>query len=733
MSRPIGVVAIADSNLKFKTKPFKQQLEALRRSKDAKVFALLMEQGTGKSKVIIDTAAHLWRGHKIDMLFVIAPKGVAPGWIRQQIPTHMPDDIPYIAGLWKAGMSQTRARELSTVLKATDRLRIIIMNIEAFGATEDAIDFAITGLDAAMSALLVVDECFPAGTKVRTPSGERPIESIKVGELISTSVGPKPVTNVFLHKSKTLAELKLSNGQTILCTPTHLLWSDIGWVEARASTGQTLLHHQEVRLEANCAGSGWREPQKLSSQRPRQEKTRFPGTVRVDGVTHKEFRSEVDVWDLEVEGVHHFFAEGFLVHNSHRIKTPGAHSTKRITNLRNRSAYRRILTGTIGDKPFDVFSQFGFLDPAILQPDVEGNYSFTTFKAEYAELQPDTSGLMRHIALRIPKKWSGKYIDDMTGQPEDGAFNFDGTKRQKHMVPAYLPTIVALNPDGTPKYKNLERLQQLIAPYSYRVLKVDCLDLPGKLYGRWYTEMSPLQWKLYKQIRDQLRLEYESGQIVTFNKLTAILRLQQVVCGYVLNEEQQLVCIFDSWRENPRILSMLDYIEHRPEKEGTIIWCRFIEDIRQVTAALRDRYGAKCAVQFYGEVNEVDRETAVARFQGERQIMDKSGNLIRNEPIPPEQRARFMVAQQRAGGVGQTWTAANLSFHYSNSFSLIDRLQAEDRPHRIGQEHPVQYTDIEAEDTVDSTIIDSLIAKKDVADVINNDPTLSWLRVDAAA
>ena len=91
-------------------------------------------------------------------------------------------------------------------------------------------------------------------------------------------------------------------------------------------------------------------------------------------------------------------------------------------------------------------------------------------------------------------------------------------------------------------------------------------------------------------------------------------------------------------------------------------------------------------------------------------------------------RARFMVAQQQSGGVGQTWTAANLSLYYSNTFSLIDRLQSEDRPHRIGQEHPVQYVDLEAEDTVDSVIINSLIAKKDVADAINDDPKVLWLR-----
>jgi len=527
------------------------------------VFALLMEQGTGKSKVVIDTVAHLWREHRIDSLLIIAPKGVAPGWVRQQLPTHMPEDVPYAAAIWRASMSKTRQGEVKVVLNAKGALRILVMNVEAFGATAKAIDFAISMLDDAASAMVVVDE-------------------------------------------------------------------------------------------------------------------------------------------------------------SHRIKTPQAATTKRIINLRIRSAYRRILTGTVGDKPFDLYSQFGFLDPDIIGVD-----SFTAFKAEYAELLPDSSGLMRHILRRVPKKWSGKYIDDITGQPADGAWNDDDTKRAKHMEPIYKPTIVATNDDGTPRYRNLDKLQGLIAPHSFRVLKRDCLDLPAKLYSRYYTELTDKQWALYEQVKENMRIEWEEDRITTFNKLTTILRLQQIVCGYV-GDGEKLVELFPKWSENPRVVSMLELIGDRPIGEGTIIWCRFVADILRVSEALREAYGAAQVVQFYGGVKDKAREEAVARFQGERQIMDKSGNLLRTEAVMD--RARFMVAQQQSGGVGQTWTAANLSLYYSNTFSLIDRLQSEDRPHRIGQEHPVQYVDLEAEDTVDSVIINSLIAKKDVADAINDDPKVLWLR-----
>lgn len=552
----------------FKTIPFKHQRKALRLSKDKKVFALLMEQGTGKSKVIIDTFAHLWREHKIDLGLIIGPKGVVPGWVRRQLPEHMSDDIPYAAGQWKAGMSKTREIDLNRILLKKDILRIIVMNVEAIGMTDKAIDFAIDALESSESAMVVIDE-------------------------------------------------------------------------------------------------------------------------------------------------------------SHRIKTPSASVTKRILkHIRPRCTYRRILTGTIGDKPFDLFSQFGFLDPDIL-----GTANFTAFKGEYAELLPDNSGLMRHIAQRLPKKWAGDYIDEETGQITPHARSRDGIRNKQRMVPAYMPTIVATNKDGTPKYRNLDKLEALIAPHRFRVLKRDCLDLPQKLYGRYYTELDERQWKLYRQVRDELRVEWEDGGLVTFSKLTAILRLQQIVCGYVGSSSGgTIVDLFPSWKENPRILSMLEYIEDRPDGEGTIIWCRFVSDIRRVSEALRESYGARSVVQFYGDVKDSARNENVARFQGSREIMDRKGNFIRKEEIAEKDRARFMVAQPASGGVGQTWTAANLSFHYSNTFSLIDRLQCEDRPHRIGQYHPVQYTDLEAEETVDSIIIASLIGKKNVADTLNADKHMEWLK-----
>ena len=56
--------------------------------------------------------------------------------------------------------------------------------------------------------------------------------------------------------------------------------------------------------------------------------------------------------------------------------------------------------------------------------------------------------------------------------------------------------------------------------------------------------------------------------------------------------------------------------------------------------------------------------------------------------------------------------------YFSNNFSLRDRLQSEDRAHRIGQTKNVTYINIAAKGTIDEAVIKALTSKKDVADTI---------------
>ncbi len=77
----------------FKTDPYPHQQEEFDYSKDLPIRAIFWEQQTGKTKVIIDTACHLYVNKKIEALFVVAPNGVHRNWVTDELPAHMPDDM----------------------------------------------------------------------------------------------------------------------------------------------------------------------------------------------------------------------------------------------------------------------------------------------------------------------------------------------------------------------------------------------------------------------------------------------------------------------------------------------------------------------------------------------------------------------------------------------------------------------------------------------------------------
>lgn len=73
-------------------------------------------------------------------------------------------------------------------------------------------------------------QCFIAGTMVTTPSGQKPIETLKIGELVITRKGPMPI----LCNIKRVAEagcVRFSNGKTLTGTREHPIMMRTGWVK----------------------------------------------------------------------------------------------------------------------------------------------------------------------------------------------------------------------------------------------------------------------------------------------------------------------------------------------------------------------------------------------------------------------------------------------------------------------------------------------------------------------
>lgn len=151
----------------YKSQPYAHQHEVFLRSRDQEFFALLMEQGTGKSKPAIDTAAYLFGQGQIIGMLVIAPNGVHRNWVVNEIPAHLPDYIAHKAVFYQSRMKQAQKKAFDALFQQGPFLRILTMNVEAFSSSrgyETALEFL-----SCFPSLLVLDE----SSRIKTPGATR--------------------------------------------------------------------------------------------------------------------------------------------------------------------------------------------------------------------------------------------------------------------------------------------------------------------------------------------------------------------------------------------------------------------------------------------------------------------------------------------------------------------------------------------------------------------------------
>lgn len=352
------------------------------------------------------------------------------------------------------------------------------------------------------------------------------------------------------------------------------------------------------------------------------------------------------------------------------LKSPTSARSKSVVAAGQYAPYRSIMEGTpVTTGPFDLYAPIRFLDPGFWVS--IGLGSFAEFKANYGVFSRHT------IPGRTMRDWNNK----------------DRTKRGQQ---------VPLQFDKLLHYRRLDELQEILAAIGSRVLKKDVLDLPPKLYEKRYFQMSDQQASLYQKLKDDYMAEHAGGLVTAALAITRLLRFQQVTCGYLPagDESDELVAIEGP---NPR-LALFKEVAGKIGSQG-IVWARFTQDIDLVLGALREL--GMSYVRYDGQVSDDEREVNKQAFnRGDKQ---------------------WFVGNQQAGGRGLTLLPGVFNYYYSNSFSLKQRLQSEDRPHRSGQKNAVLYMDGIAEDTVDLHILRSLRNNFDVANQVTGDEVRAWI------
>jgi SNF2 family DNA or RNA helicase len=335
------------------------------------------------------------------------------------------------------------------------------------------------------------------------------------------------------------------------------------------------------------------------------------------------------------------------VDESPTIRNPTADRTVAVQKLGHLARVRRLLTGLVAPRsPMDLYSQFEFLDWRIL-----GFRSFYGFRARYAVLQ-----------------------------------------RMQYGGRSFLAEVA---------YRNIPELNEKIAPYSYRVLQEECLDLDPKVYTRRDIPLTDEQARIYRELRQYATSQIsELSHVTATSVITQMLRLHQVLCGHVTDEEGVV-------RDIPerRTAGLLNVLEDYAGK--AIIWVTYEHTLLKVAAELEKVYGPGSVARFWG---------------GNRSTRGEDESRFKTDP-----RCRFMVATEGAGGRGNTWVVANLVVYYSNTPDWELRDQSEARPYRDGQTGSVTYVDLVTAGTVDEKFLQIIRKKINISTAINGDNYREWL------
>lgn len=322
-----------------------------------------------------------------------------------------------------------------------------------------------------------------------------------------------------------------------------------------------------------------------------------------------------------------------ILDEAHLIKNRSSQRSKFLLKLACKADYRYILTGTpIGNGQLEnIWSLYCFLDPYLER----GRVYSRIFGGSYQVFQD------RYCILNMYHKPSS--------------------------------------------YIHVKELQEIINEYSYRVKKIDCLDLPEKLPDE-VIKVDQAEPRLYKKLAaESAILEYE---ILAENPLSRLVKLRQLCSGHIKNEDQLIEV------GNNKIPILQEIIEGYPEDKKLIIFAEFKYSIGKISELLR-----KMKVRFVTLDGDQKDKTIWRKFQNDKRI-------------------RVIVCQYQTAAAGIDLFASDTIIYYEPTLRSNILEQSRDRIHRTGQKEKCSYIHLLTKGTVEVDIYRALAGYSDFSEAL---------------
>lgn len=200
-------------------------------------------------------------------------------------------------------------------------------------------------------------------------------------------------------------------------------------------------------------------------------------------------------------------------------------------------------------------------------------------------------------------------------------------------------------------------VNQILQP-AIRFERDKCIDIPDCQYEKMIVPLSEEQKAAYKIMKDELRIQYENGEVTAANAAVKMLKLMQVAAGQVKDDNGNVL----SFDTSPRDEALWQIFEETG-KTKLVVFSAFRASIEHLVRFFQSKK-VKVA-HIYGDVAQQTRAKHIHDFQ--------EGDL------------QVLVLQPQSTAHGITLTASNVIVWYSLVPSGEVHMQANGRITRAGQ------------------------------------------------
>ena len=331
---------------------------------------------------------------------------------------------------------------------------------------------------------------------------------------------------------------------------------------------------------------------------------------------------------------------------AHYIKNRTSQRAKACLMLGTRAKYRYILSGTpVSNGALeDIFSLYCFLDP-------------------YIDRGRVYSGIFK------------RHLEDVTGKESKGSY-YDFQDRFCILNMYHKPS----------SYIHVRELQNIINEHSYRVKKVDCLDLPDKLPDE-IIKVDLLEKALYKKLAtESALLEYE---ILAENPLSRLVKLRQLASGHIKLDSGELIEV-----KSEKLNILQELLEGYEDDKKIVIFAEFKYSISKIDELL-----SKLKIKHIVLDGEQKDKTIWRKFQTDPSI-------------------RVIVCQYQTACAGIDLFASDTIIYYEPTLRSNTLEQSRDRIHRTGQKNKCSYIHLLTRGTVEVDIYRALAGYSDFSEAL---------------